>query len=433
LELHLVQDSRLLAFAIAVALAATLLSGLTPALRTSQIGREAQPFSLRRWLVAGQFAFAFVLLVSATLFIRSLAKMSHADPGFDAGHLLTAEMNVDARHYSEARAEHYFEDAMSEIRRLPGVRSVSGAAVVPLGIEHWVMSMKAGDRIIQRVHVNSVTPGYFEAMRIALLRGRDFLASDRRGAMPVAIVNQTFARKYFNNNAIEGRVFIPHRPQSAGAAPVYSSVRVIGIVADSKYGSLGEDPAPALYWPYLQEYRPLVLEISIHNSPAGALTAVREAISHLDPQTPITLQLMQERLAGALLPGRMASVLLGTIGALGMLLAAIGIYGAMAFNVSRRTAEIGMRLALGATQRDVLRLILRDAFRLALLGMATGFLMALLFTRPLAGLLSTGLSVTDPLSFGGVGAVLIAVALAAAATPAWRASRIDPMVALRHE
>jgi putative ABC transport system permease protein len=134
-----------------------------------------------------------------------------------------------------------------------------------------------------------------------------------------------------------------------------------------------------------------------------------------------------------LLPGRMASVLLGTIGALGMLLAAIGIYGAMAFNVSRRTAEIGMRLALGATQRDVLRLILRDAFGLALLGMATGFLMARLFTRPLAGLLSTGMSVTDPLSFGGVGAVLIAVALAAAATPAWRASHIDPMVALRHE
>jgi hypothetical protein len=223
LELYLAQDSRLLAFAIAVALAATLLSGLTPALRTSQMERAArEPFALRRWL-AGEFAFTFVLLVSAALFVRSLARASQADPGFDVKHVLTAEVNLEERRY--------FDRAMNEIRRLPGVRSVSGAAVIPLGIEHWVMSMKARDRIIQRVHVNSVTPGYFDTMRIALLRGRDFMASDRDGAMPVAVVNETFARKYLNDRGIDGEVLIPHRPDLPGGAPLYSRVRVVGVVA----------------------------------------------------------------------------------------------------------------------------------------------------------------------------------------------------------
>ena len=443
LELHIVLNARLLAFAVALALAATFLSGLMPAWQTSksrwhlgsnQIGAETQRrFSFRRWLVAGQFALAFVLLVSAALFLRSLVKISHADPGFEVNHLLIAEVNLDARRYSQVSAEHYFTSAINAISRLPGVRSVSGAAVVPLGIEHWVMSMKAGDHIIQRVHVNSVTPGYFQTMSLALLRGRDFQASDRGNTPPVAIINETFARKYLNNHAIDAQVLIPHPPGSPGAPPTYSRAQVIGVVADSKYGSLGEDPAPALYWPYSQQYRPLVLEVNVDTAPASELSAVRATLSRLDAHIPVKLQFMRERLAGALLPSRIASALLGIIGSLGLLLAAIGIYGVMAFSVSRRTAEIGLRLALGATQRQILRLILRDALGLASAGVIAGLVMALLFTRPLAGLLAAGMSVTDSFSFGAVAVGLSIVALLAAATPAWRASHVDPILALRYE
>jgi putative ABC transport system permease protein len=313
------------------------------------------------------------------------------------------------------------------------VRSVSGAAIVPLGIEHWVMSMKVDQRIIQRVFVNSITPGYFQTMRIPVLRGRDFQTSDRKDTPPVAIVNETFARKYLRNNGIDAQVSIPHPPSSPGAAPTWSRVQVIGVVADSKYGSLGEDPAPALYWPYSQHYGSLVLEVSVESKPATSLSAVRDTLSRLDPTVPVKFELMKDRLAGALLPSRIASILFGILGSLGLILAAIGIYGLMAFNVTRRTAEIGVRLALGATQAKVLRMILREALTLACTGIAAGLIMGLFVAQPLAGLLSAGMNATDPFSFAAVGLTLGIIALIAAVIPAWRASHLDPTSALRYE
>jgi predicted permease len=436
LEVHLNLDARALAFAIALALLATLLSGLTPAVQagtsSSLVGSrrigEARR-SLRRILVIGQFALAFVLLVSAALFLRSLARIGNVDPGFDVKHLLTAEVSLDPNSYSQKRAERYFEAAMTEIGRLPGVRSVSGADIVPLGLEHSVMSMKAGERIIQRVHVNSVTPGYFRTMGIRLLQGRDFEASDRAGGLAVAIVNETFARKYLQNHAVAAQVLVPAPSQP----PIFSGVQVVGVVADSKYGTLGEEPTAALYWPWSQRYSPLVLQISSDAPLAGNLTAVGEVLTRLDPHVPVKLQLMQERLAGALLPSRIASALLGIIGSLGLLLAAIGIYGVMAYSVSQRTAEIGLRMAIGATRMQVQQMILRDAFLLVSAGMALGLAMAMLVTRMLSGVLAAGISAVDPLSFGPVGVLLATIALFAALIPAWRASHVDPVVALRHE
>ena len=439
LELHLSLDARALAFTIALALLATLLSGLTPALQAGkntwsiasrQIGAEIRSrWSWRPMLVVGQLALAFVLLVSAALFLRSLARISNVDPGFDAKHLLTAEVSLDANSYSQRRAEQHFESAITEISRLPAVRSVSGATTAPLGIEHSVMSMKAGNRIVQRVHVNSVTPSYFRTMGIPLLQGRDFQATDRAGGLPVAIVNETFARKYLNNHAVDAQVLVP----TPGPPPTFSGVQVVGVVADSKYGTLGEEPTAALYWPWSQQYGPLILQINSDTSSAGDLTEVREALTMLDPRVPVKLQSMQERLTGALLPSRIASALLGTIGSLGLLLAAIGIYGVMAYSVSRRTAEIGMRLAIGATRVQVLQMILRDALLLVSAGMGLGLAMAMLVTQMLVGVLSAGMSAIDPLSFGWVGVLLSAVALIAALIPAWRASRVDPIVALRYE
>jgi len=441
LELHLKVDLRTLVFAALLGGAATVLSGLMPALQASksrwqlganQIGDETkQRVSFRRGMVIGQFSLAFTLLAVAGLFVRSLEKIAHVDPGFDVKHLVTAEVDLNPGKYSKTRSEEYFRTAIAEISRIPGVRSVSGSAVLPLGIEHSVYSMKVGNRGVPFVHVNSITPGHFRTMGISFFRGRDFTEYDREGAPPVAIINETFAKMYFANHAIGGSVLFP-RP-GTGTPPLFSKVQVVGVVADSKYGSLGEEPTPALYWPVLQEYRPLILAVNTTMDTASTLRAVQDLLVGLDPQVPVKLQSMDEQLSGALLPSRIASALLGTIGLLGLLLAAIGIYGVMTYSVNRRTAEIGVRLALGARRDQVMKMVMRDAFGLALMGIAAGLVMALLITRPLAVLVAAGMNVIDPFSLGAVTVLLGATALISAALPAWRASRVDPMIALRYE
>jgi predicted permease len=439
LELHLTLAPRLLAISIALGLLATLLSGLPPALQAGrrgwqigsrQIGTQTPSRrSLRRMLVVGQFAIAFVLLVSAALLLRSLARISNVDPGFDVKHVFTAEVSLDPKSYSQERAERYFEAALAQMSRLPGVRSVSGATILPLGLEHSVISIRAGDRIIQRVHINNVTPGYFRTMDIPLLQGRDFQTTDGVGGISVAIVNETFAQTYLNNRAVGAQVLEP----KPGPPITFSGVQIVGVVADSKYGTLGEQPTPAMYRPWSQQSGPLVFLVNSDAPLPGVMAAVAEALARLDPLVPVKLQLMQERIAGALFPSRIASALLGTIGFLGLLLAAVGIYGVMAYSVSRRTPEIGLRVAIGATRLQILKMILLDAFLLVFTGMLFGGGLAVLVTRLLAGVLASGISAMDPLSFGSAGILLSAIAFLGALIPAWRASRVDPIVALRYE
>lgn len=291
------------------------------------------------------------------------------------------------------------------------------------------MSVKAGDQIVQRVFMNSVTPGYFRTMQIPIERGRDFQTSDGANGAQVAIVNETFARQYLHNDGLDRLVHIP----VPGVAPTFSEVKIVGIVGDSKYGSLGEAPMPALYWPASQNLRNLTLIVRTSSTSAAAVSSVRSSLAALDSRVPVKIELMQERLAGALLPSKVASALLGCIGLLGLLLAAVGIYGVMACIVGRRTAEIGLRLALGGTRQYVLLLVLKDAASQLCTGVVSGSIVAALVTRPLSEVLPAGMKVLDPLSFGTVGLVLMGVGLLAATIPAWRASRIDPMQALRTE
>jgi ABC-type antimicrobial peptide transport system permease subunit len=243
----------------------------------------------------------------------------------------------------------------------------------------------------------------------------------------VAIVNETFAKDYFQSNALDKLVYMP----IAGAKPTFSPVKIIGVASDSKYGSLGEAPMPAVYLPFSQSYRMLSLEISTEST--GTLEAVRRSLTALDPRAPIKIERMQDRLAGALLPGKIASFLLSAIGALGLLLAMVGIYGVVAYSAGQRTAEIGVRMALGATKANVLRLILRDAAMLVYVGLGVGSVLALMVVQVLRNVVPAGMNVVDPFSFLMVGGVLTAVALTAAYIPAWRASRVDPMLALRCE
>ena len=382
--------------------------------------------------MVGQFALAFVLLVSASLFLRGLAMTSHADPGFNMQHLLTVEVTLNDASYSAYRSERYFERAINEISRLQGIRSVAGASTVPLGIEHWVIgSIKANDRSVPRVFVNSVTPGYFQTMQIPLLKGRDFRADDRADSPPVVIVNQTFANGYLKGDGLSNLVYVPIA--GTGTPPTFLPIQIIGIARDSKYGSLGEEAAPALYWPVSQHYSPPTLMVDSASAPASVITAIRQTLVSLEPRAPIKIELMRERLAGALLPSKIASFLLSGMGTLGLLLATIGIYGVVAYSVGRRTAEIGIRMALGATKAHVLCLILKDAGQIACVGTVTGAALASFIVQPLGKALPAGMPVVDLLSFVTVGCALTFVGLCAALIPAWRASRIDPMRALRTE
>lgn len=293
------------------------------------------------------------------------------------------------------------------------------------------MSMRVGTRIFPRVHTSSITPDYFRTMGIRLVQGRQFDETDREGGRPVAIVNESFARSYLENQPLNAGILVPQRVPGQ-PEPKFVGVVVVGVVADSKYGTLGEDPMPALYWPWTQKYAPLTLLIQ-SDSPQSNQLAVRSALARIGGQVPIKLQLMEERIAGALLPSQIASGLLGALGTLGLVLAAVGIYGVMAYSVGLRGGEIGLRMALGATPMQVLQMTLYDALRLAFIGLLLGLGLALFATRLLSGILASGMSAIDPLSFGSVGVLLSLTALFAALLPSWRASRVDPAAALRSE
>ena len=438
-EIHLHLSLPVLYLTASLVVGTAIISGLVPALQStrrkwqlgsSQIGEHgSRGVLLRRVLVVGQFALSFMLLVSAALFLHGLAKTSHVDPGFDVQHVVTAEVTLDPTAYPPEKSEEFFRRAISDLRRQPDVLYASAAAIIPLGIEHWVMSVKTGDQIVQRVFMNSVTPGYFRTMQIPVERGRDFQTSDAANGVQVAIANETFATQYLHNDGLDGLVYIP----VPGIQPTLSAVKVVGIVGDSKYGSLGEVPMPALYLPVSQSFRNLTLIARTSSTSAASASSIRASLAALDPRAPIKIELMQERLAGALLPSKVASTLLGGIGLLGLLLAAVGIYGVMAYIVGRRTTEIGVRLALGGTRPQVLLLIFKDAAWQLCLGVVAGSIVAAFVAQPLSEALPSGMRVLDPLSFGMVGLVLTGVGLLAATIPAWRASRIDPMQALRTE
>ncbi len=438
-EIHLHLSPPILYLTAALAAVAAIISGLIPALESTkrkwqlgsnQIGEYGPRGTLlRRALVAGQFALSFILLVCAALFLDGLVKTSHVDPGFDIQHVITAEVTLDPTAYPPAKSEQFYDRAISDLRRQPDVLSASAAAIVPLGIEHWVMSLKAGRQIVRRAFMNSVTPDYFRTMQIPIEHGRDFQANDRADGPRVAIVNETFARQYLHSEGLDQLVYIP----VPGARPSFSAIKIVGIAGDSKYGSLGEVPMPALYLPASQNFRNLTLIVRTDSSSATDISSIRGSLAALDPRAAVKIELMQERLAGALLPSKIASTLLAGIGLLGLLLAAIGIYGVMAYIVGRRTAEIGVRLALGGTRQKVVFLILRDAAWQLCIGVFSGSIVAALISQPLSQALPAGMRVLDPLSFAAVGLALMGVGLLAATIPAWRASRIDPMQALRIE
>jgi predicted permease len=435
-------DSRVLLFALTVALLTSLVFGLVPALRASRpdlvfalksvAGRGPRGrFRAQGALVAGEVALCLVSLVCAGLFVRGLQRAQRVDPGFrdPEGVLLVATDFALAGH-RDSVGQALADRLLAQVRALPAVSSASLASIVPLG---WrggesdrttVEGYTPQPRENMVIAFNNVGSDYFATLGIPLLQGRGIERTDGRSALPVAVVNEAFARRYF-----------------AGASPLGRRVRqdgqdmtVVGVAANGKYVSLAEAPTPLVYRPYAQHYEPyLTLHLRVAGDPRRLERALRGVFERTDPSLPVLdVRTMAAQMGLATLFQRVGAWMLTAFGALAMGLAAVGVYGVLSHAVAQRTREIGIRVAVGASRRDVLALVVGHAMRPTLVGLAVGAVLAAGAGRLLRSQIF-GVSPLDTVTFGGVIALLAFVALLAAWLPARRAARVDPVVALQAE
>ena len=443
-------DGRVLAFALVLSVATGLLFGLAPALRLAggtisgglregnrSVAGGPGLRNLRSALVLGEVAVAFVLLVGAGLLVRSFDRLLRVEPGFRTDGLLTARLLLPRTRYGEEPRQAAFLEQL--VDRLSGLPSVTSAAVVsdaPLGDSPPYLSVSiqgqppAGPGVVQDVEQFSASPGYFATLDIPRLRGRLFDASDRAGRPLVGVVNQAAVRRLYGGlDPIGSRLTFGNPGDSA------SWVTIVGVVGDIHHAGLNEPPYPQVYLPVAQAPRRWMVLVARTDArdPLALARSTRQAVTSLDPDLALSeVATMEQRIAGATARPRVSAIVLGGFAVAALLLAAIGIYGVMAYSAAQRTREIGIRIALGAEQRDILKLIVGQGMVLIAIGAGIGLALALAATRVFKSLLF-GVSATDPLTFTVVLLVLIAVALLACYVPARRATKVDPLVALRYE
>jgi len=443
-------DARVLAFTAAVALATGLLFGLAPALRATR-GVAAETLKrggkgsatggshrTRRALVVTEVALAVVMLAGAGLMLRSLAKLRAIELGFDQRDVLTMRLSLPAAEYDDARAAEYYRELTARAATLPGVLGAAAVRQLPLereGDDGWSIAVDGRTpRAISEAPVATpaqVTPDYFRVMRIPLLRGRGFTAADRADAAPVAVVNETMARQLWPGAYPVGRTL---RMFSEGKP----WVTVVGVVRDVRSNGLLVDVPAVMYFPHAQTGastystpRSMALVVRTAGDPAALAGALRRTVRALDANVPISaVQSMDQVVAGRLASRRFSTVLLGSFAALALALAGVGIYGVIAFGVSQRTYELGLRMALGAQRRAVLRLVVAEALGMTLVGLGLG-LAGALAVGYLARSLLVGVPVADVPTLALVSAALAGVAILASALPARRASLVSPTEALR--
>ena len=445
-------DGRVLGFTMALSLLTGIVFGLAPALQSSRPDllpslkdesyspvQSRRRFTLRNLLVIAQVALSLTLLIGAGLFLRSLWEIQSAPPGFDVDKLLTAQLRINLLRYTKQQGREFYRRVIERVESLPGVESASLARVTPISgdgrsdgfvidgqNEQEINDRRSrGDDNSQAVRLNIVTPKYFQTMGVALARGRDFNARDDEGAPGVVIVNEAFARQYFFGQEPLGR-----RLRFGGPDAPWSEI--IGVARDSKYSSLSEDFGPIAYQPVAQNHETgMTLNARAAGDPLSVAEAVRREISSIEKRLPLTdLRPMSALVASSLYPARMGAALIGVFGLLALLLAAVGLYGVISYSVSRRTREIGVRMALGARACCVLRMLLKEAMTLVAIGMVIGWGLAAALSRLIASFLF-GVGAMDLVTFAATPILLAVVALAASYLPARRAMKVDPMVALR--
>jgi predicted permease len=442
--LDLSVDARVLAFTLGVSLLTGFVFGLAPAIHSSRPdlvtalkddsgGALAglRRFGLRNALVIAQIALSLVLLVGAGLFLRSLRNAVNFDPGFDANNLLLASLEMRGRELTKEQGAQLYTRLQEGVSNLPGVRAASFTRVTPISgggqrrgttIEGYQPRPKEDTEI----NTNVVGLNFFQTIGIPVLAGRDFDARDTPKSQPVVIVNEEFARRYYNGQSALGK-----RVRTDSEGPF---AEIVGVARDAKYRDLRERPLPFIYIPLGQEYQQgMTLLVRTEGDPLSVAPGVRSVMQELDKRLPLyNVKTMQSYVRSALAVDKMIAVLLGVFGGAALLLAGVGVYAVMSYAVAQRTREIGIRMALGAEPRDVLRLVIGQGMTLIVVGGALGLALALALSRVVAGLLFN-LSATDPATFAGVTLLLGLAALLACYLPARRAAKVDPMIALRHE
>jgi predicted permease len=437
-------DLRVLGFGLLLALATGTVFGLAPALQASSpavIGslkndsarRGSRGGRLRRGFVAAQIGLSLILLISSGLFLRSLQRAAGVHTGFDARGtwMLTLDLAIDG--YDEARGRGFVADLTGRLRALPAVEGAALATDLPLDLSKSESPaypegypLQDGRPGALQSANNTVSDGYFRALGIEIVRGRDFTANDRAGTLPVAIISRNFAQAAWPDQDALGR-----RLRWGSADGEW--LTVVGVVDDVKNQMLSEAPEPMIYLPIAQQYVPALTVVLKRAAGAGVANAAVDAIHQLDPRLSLTQpQSIEDYTAVGLLPQRMAAAITTALGLLALLLSAIGVYGIVAWTVAQRTREIGVRMALGARRADVLGMVLRGGLRLALPGLGAGLLAAFALSRLLRGFI-LGVAPGDPITFLAMPAVLLGAIVLAALGPARRASGIAPMQALRSE
>lgn len=437
-------------FAAALSLLTGIVVGLLPALRVSSLnigeslkehGRTAAAGAggvrLQRALVVSEVALALVLLVGAGLMIQSFEGLQTAPTGFNPDHLLTVRVPLLQYKYSPgAQSTNFYRAALDRIKAIPGVESAAMANNLPFTGFHVSLvipgaaNSPAGPGSTVGVAGRSVSPGYFQAMGVRLLEGRDFTeAENQSGARCVRIVNEAMARVYWRGEDPVGK-------QLPGVCPKNATATIVGVVADSKQDSVEAQAAPELYEPYGQHpFASFLVTFAIRTAsdPRDVASAVRNAVWQVDRDQPvIQMRTMEDVISESIWRQHLSASILGLFAAIALLLSAIGIYGVLSYSVTRRTHEIGIRSALGARRRDILRMVLGEGLLLISTGLGAGIVTALALTRLVSGLLY-GVRPRDPLTFAALALLLGGVGLLATWVPAWRAAKVDPMVALRCE
>jgi predicted permease len=451
-------DQRVLLFSAALSLMAGIVFGLAPALKASRpsvvpalkdatSGDEDRPRKLntKQILVVAEVALSLLLLIAAGLFVRSLRSAQSIDPGIDATKLVSAPLNINLLRYTSVQGREFYRRVVERIEQVPGVESATIARVAvmtgggrvlglhiqgreggpdsPIRSEGGSVTTSARDA----VNANIVGPRYFKTLGIPVLLGRDFTDADAADRPLVAIVNETLVRMHFADGNPIGR-----RVSFDGQQGPWREI--VGVVRNSKYGALREDDLAVAYLPLAQNHETgMTLYARALVPPVSLIPLIRREIQALEPHLPVPdIRTMTQTIGTSLYAARMGAWLLGVFGGLALLLAVVGIYGVLSFSISRRTREMGIRLALGADRRDVFLLVVRDGMLLVTIGIVIGLVGGLAGSRSLAGFLY-GVSTSDPSTFAAMIVILTTVALLACIIPARRAMRVSPIVALRYE